>query len=461
MRKKTRACRVAGALIVTGVLAWAAYRVGLVPRFGAQAMPNVILIVLDTLRADRLGAYGSTTGRTPFLDRWAAHSVVYERAYAPSSWTVPSIASLFLARYPSEHQLSGWQAVLPPEDLTIAESLQQHGFQTAGFSANLQVSSKNGFDQGFEEFRLLLAPDFGKGDATQLNEAVSAWLEHADDRNRPFFLYLQYMEPHAAYRSHSEVSSEQQASDAELGKRLLSGALAASSGVAKPWSFDSSEVGRLRELYDGELAYLDARLAEIFAQLEKHGALRHALVVITADHGEDFGEHELFVHGTSLFEPSIHVPLIVRLPGRTEPERVPFPVELAGLAPAVLRELSVPIPPAFHVPALPRDPGTGSLDHRYAYSELMQTTPGALQLQRYAIVGATHKLLVTPNDQYLYYDLTSDPAEAHPLAAPAFAAELRQVLADYTRAMGTPMPRATAPLDATTRERLRSLGYTQ
>ena len=129
--------------------------------------PNVILVVLDTLRADRVGAWNRVRRPTPFLDEFAAASIAYERAYAPGSWTVPTVASLFLAQYPTEHQVVTLNSVLPYDALTLAEVLGQHGYATGGFTANFQVTAENGFGQGFDQYRTLFQVPKVDGSAAQ------------------------------------------------------------------------------------------------------------------------------------------------------------------------------------------------------------------------------------------------------------------------------------------------------
>jgi arylsulfatase A-like enzyme len=250
MRKRILTLGIVGtALIVGGV----AYHFG----FFSRPRPNVILIVLDTFRADRLAAHGNTRGLTPFLDQWAAKSTVYERAYAASSWTAPSVATLLLAQYPSEHQLIRMTSVLPDRERTLAEVLRDNGFRTGGFSGNMQISPKTGFGQGFDTFKLLLSSSTPNGDAQQLNQAALQWLAQRGKDDRPFFLYVQYMDTHSPYREHPALTAPRapalQASDADLNERLTDGSVAAAFGSHDPWHFDPTETQRLSDLYDGEV----------------------------------------------------------------------------------------------------------------------------------------------------------------------------------------------------------------
>ena len=428
---------------------------------GVRARPNIILVVLDTQRADRLGTYGAPRP-TPFLDKLAAESLVYDRAYAPSSWTVPSIASLFLAQYPSEHRIAVVMAVLPDSVVTLAERLHEGGYRTGGFSANIEITAEAGFDQGFDAFRTVFkAP---KDDAKKLNEAAIQWLDEiGDPKAAPLFLYLQYMEPHSPYRDHVGITATDppplpgEWADYKLAERVNEGAFLLATGKPLPdtWNMTPHELGRLKALYDGEVTYLDRQVAAMFAQLDRRGLLENAIVIVTADHGEHLGEHGMLSHGNTLYEEVIRVPLLVRLPERTS-RRIDEPVTVAGLAPAILKQVGLPIPDGFVVPPLSLDgtPGPG-----YALAEVLKVNPTYLRYHRRALVGRRGKLLVQEDGTEVFIDLATDPGEDHPMSDAPYAAELRKELAEAGQGHTTAAPRPGAPIDDATRERLRALGY--
>ena len=425
--------------------------------------PNVILIVLDTLRADRVGTWNPSSRLTPFLDELAAGAIVYERAYAASSWTIPSVASIFVGEYPSEHQVVTMNAVLPYGAVTLAEALAERGYLGGGFSANFQVSAESGFGQGFKDYRTLFRDP--KEDAAEVNRAALDWLEYVSTERRPFFLYLQYMEPHGPYRFHAGITAERGPDvgidDDTLGKRVTKGGwqLAPTNPMPTEWDFTPAERRRLGELYDGEVAYLDQMLRRLFGELERRGRLADTLVVVTADHGEEFGEHGPYGHGATLFEPGIHVPLFIRLPGRTTPVRVSRPVTLAGIAPAVLHQLGFAVPASFRVPAIPLATEPTAGDASYAFAESADEGPSVLRFHQRAVVGQAHKMVVRKDGGHVFYDLASDPGEMQALATPPFAGELQQELVRFASALGTPAERLSPPVDAATRQRLRALGY--
>lgn len=428
---------------------------------GGGSKPNIIVVVMDTQRADRLGLYGYERS-THFLDTMAKESVVWDRAYSPSSWTVPSIASLFLAQQPFEHRVAVVMAVLPDSSVTLAEELKKAGYRTGGFSANIEITAEAGFDQGFDTFRTIFkAP---KDDAKKVNEEALRWLDEVGDaKAAPLFMYLQYMEPHSPYRDHPFITATEppplpgEWADYKLAERVNEGAFLLASGkpLPAPWTMTPHELGRLKALYDGEVTYLDRQLAAFFTELDKRGILENSIIVVTADHGEHLGEHGMLSHGNTLYEEVIKIPLIVRLPSK-ETRRIKEPVSITGLAPAILQQVGLPIPDTFAVPPIAFDgtPGSG-----YVLSEVLKVNPTYLRFHKRAVVGPTTKLLVEENGTELFVDLATDPGEDKPMQDAPFAPELRKALADLTKGQDATEPAPGAPIDDETRDKLRKLGY--
>jgi arylsulfatase A-like enzyme len=285
----------------------------------SPAPRNVLLIVADTLRADRLGSYGSARGLTPFLDELSARGTVFANAYAPSSWTCPSVASLFTSRYPSQHRVSSFESKMAGEEVTLAEKLTPLRYATAGFSANNRLTRKLGYAQGFEIWQFYVGafvPPYRKAPvrAGFLRQQTLRWLDaHWNPSvGRPVFLYLQYMDTHTPYdppqpfRRRFQRPDPKSALETRANEKLLAAALS---------EVSLDEVDVLRSLYDGEVAYLDAELRQLFAELRGRGFLDDAIVVVTSDHGEEFREHGRILHGFALYEESIRVPLILVAPG--------------------------------------------------------------------------------------------------------------------------------------------------
>jgi arylsulfatase A-like enzyme len=429
--------------------------------------PNLLLVVLDTLRADRLGAYGSTRALTPFLDELAARGVVFERAYATSSWTSPSIASLFTSRHPIQHGIVGFESVLGQGEATLAESLRAQGFSSGGFSANFRIAENLGYGQGFDVWRAYLAStderDHGpKVPARFVREQALDWLAGVWHREspRPVFLYLHFMEPHSPYDPPDPVRER-------LVPRASRAEIDAANAVLLDFRFDDlsdQQVALLAALYDAEVAALDAELRTLFAALDANGFLEHSIVVVVADHGEEFREHGKLLHGITLFEPGVRVPWLLIAPGLAAGRRLSQPVSLLDVAPTLLDLLGAPVQARFEghslLPLLRgSEAASGSGDI------LLDLAPkfDAEEVRTHSrgLVRGARKLLVDPQGPPRVFDLARDPGE---LAASGSANEVRELLAALERARddlgsraGAPVPAAS--LDAGTRENLRALGY--
>ncbi len=265
--------------------------------------PNVILYVVDTLRADRVGLYGAPPTSTPFLDAMGRGGVVFDRAYAAAAWTKPSVASLFTALYPRTHGMGAryYSDPLPSGVHTLQAYFASAGYTTAQFSANPLAGALSNLDRGFDEAfdPEALVDDRPKVRADDLNRRVLPWLDaHAGER---FFLHIQSVDAHPPFRL---------ASDPEAGDRPVT--------------------------YEEAIAYGDERIARLYRRLTDLGLASQTLFVVTADHGEAFGEHGQQGHGQSVYEEEVRVPLIMCGPGLSPGTRVRQPVSLAELAPTLL-----------------------------------------------------------------------------------------------------------------------------
>ena len=432
-----------------------------------QRPPNLLLVVLDTLRADRLGAYGSTRGLTPFLDELAGRGIVFENAYATSSWTSPSIASLFTSRHPIQHGIVGFESVLGEGEATLAESLHALGFTNGGFSANFRITEKLGYGQGFDVWRAYLEStderDHGpKVPARFVRKQALAWLESVWHREspRPVFLYVHLMEPHSPYDPPEPVR-----------QRLVPGASRAEIDAANALlvglrfsDLSDEQVALLAALYDAEVATLDAELRTLFAALNKNGFLEHSIVAVAADHGEEFREHGMLLHGVTLFEAGVRVPLLLLGPGLEAGRRLSQPVSLLDVAPTLLDLLGARVQERFEghslLPQLRGSQGAaGSGDILFELAPKFDVQD--IRSHSRGLVRGARKLLVDPQGRPRVFDLAHDPGE---LAASGSADEVRELVAALERARDELASRAGAPvpaasLDARTRENLRALGY--
>jgi arylsulfatase A-like enzyme len=294
---------------------------------GPAGAPNVLLIVLDTVRAKSLSLYGYNRGTTPQLEQLAKAGVVFERALSTSSWTLPAHATMFTGRYPRELS-ADWLTPLDGTYPTLAEVFSSHGYITAGFVANLLYCTyETGLGRGFVHYEdypvslgmiirsSWLARTMAEGiqnmigsrrelvrkTAAEVNENFLDWLSRKG--GRPFFAFLNYMDAHAPYLPPKPF-------DVAFGPKRTRPDVS----VRRTWSVQEIQVEQ--DAYDGSIAYLDHQLGLLFGELQKRGLLGNTLLIITSDHGEQFGEHGLFDHGNSLYRISLQVPLIILFPSR-------------------------------------------------------------------------------------------------------------------------------------------------
>jgi arylsulfatase len=333
--------------------------------------PDVLLVLIDTLRADRLGCYGHERNLTPAMDAIAQEAVTFDLAVAPSPWTQPSIAALFTAVYPGaivpigDYRLTfdsarrGAEAVRVLQDhhTTLAESMRDHGYATAAINTNIYIVKEYGFDQGFGHFD----PHWPAGRVTDpttgdvVNEFASKWLDQRD-ASKPFFLYLHYMDVHGPYNAGPKfldplleivdrMPKRHEMTDEEL-KQLDPRYL-----LRMPKTFTDParhrRLWRSREYwearYEAGVAEMDHHLADLRMRLEQMALWDDLVVVITADHGEALGEHGHFGHGFSIHHPELHIPLIVRSPGVLPAgRRVSEVVRLMDIGPTLFDHLGMP-----------------------------------------------------------------------------------------------------------------------
>jgi len=300
---------------------------------------DLILINIDALRADHLGCYGYARDTSPFLDSLCREGVVFERASAGSSYTRESVAALFTGRLPSKSGALGWNAAPPPDHRTLAERLRGHGYRT-GFLSNTVMLQNPGFTRGFETVRHLPRRWNLSGEGPRLSAAALDFVRQAAPER--FFLYLHYLDPHAPYepapRFHRRLAARASPDRLSLYEDVaprLAELRADGFGPGDPRFED------LVTRYDAEIAATDEALRRLFRGLADLAVLDHALVVITADHGEEFLEHDYVEHGWTLYEEVLRVPLIFVSPA-LPPARVASRASHVDLVPTLLTLLGVP-----------------------------------------------------------------------------------------------------------------------
>lgn len=439
---------------------------------------NVILVVIDTLRADHVGSYGYARNTTPFLDSLAAEGVLFSRAYTHVGWTKPSVASILTSLYPGQHGANRFEMVLPHRVETLAELFSQDGFLTYGYVANPNLKTIFNFDQGFafyDDFsmrdRLYLAAtrqlpfvgarlkaiagrEFDEADyegSGRANARILPWLERYHDQR--FFMYLHYMDPHHPY-------SPPPPYDTMLDERI-------------PGEPKDPETRSNLARYDGEIRFVDHHLEQLSLRLQELGIADETLVVVTSDHGEAFGEHGGWGHGRTIYQDQLHVPLIMRYPPVIPAGTVvDATVRSIDIAPTILAFAGIDVPKAMEgrslVPGILGGPGATTsepvfVDHVGARNDFRLKGLIGEDLWKYILTLSVRGREVQPSEAERLFDLGSDPRELDDLSRQETSrlAELRRELEDFGEStrQGTVEPSEAAELDPETEEQLKALGY--
>lgn len=329
------------ALLAAGGAWWACSRSDRRP---TRAAPSVLVIAIDTLRADRLGCLGNPRGLTPRIDALAERGVLYEHAFAHAPWTLPSFATLFTSLPPEEHGAGGmvgdWR-MLDARHETLAERFRDAGWRTHSIVNVDFLGGSFGLTQGFERVDEVHYPDNAQlRDAAATTDAALAWIRgHADER---FFLFAHYFDPHARYappamwRERFADPRDAKSEAFDFGEREQIARWRA--GVLQ---LTADDFARAEKLYDGEVAYVDDEVGRLLDGLAAAGLADSTVVVLTADHGEEFLDHGDWEHGHSLYDELLHVPLIVSFPPRVAPRRVSTAVGTIDVAPTLCALASV------------------------------------------------------------------------------------------------------------------------
>lgn len=446
----------------------------------APPLPNIVLITIDTLRADHLGAYGYPRPTSPVIDGLADRGVVFTNATANSSWTRPSTASIFTSRLPSKHGAYSFRRSIAPELPTLAECLHDAGYRTLGVSGNfVHVNEAFGFARGFDRWREIsivledgeesMWPYYGpKGGqlsdppATTINKVALSFIRESDDR--PLFLYLHYMEPHSPYDA-PEAIRAQFVSDPRLHSESSQTSSRYLIDLARSRAaVDPAERQRLIDLYDAEIATVDKALGELLDELGRRGIFENTVVAVVSDHGEEFGEHGGWVHGGTLHRESVWIPFIVHDTRRpTHGIRRDEPVDLLDVATTLLSLAGIEACEGMRGRALLSPEGSHARD---VIAELhLEERPEAAtipRIHRLALQSWPWRAILGQDETLSFFRLDRDPLESEPV--PRATADLENLGASAERARGLldAMAARSRPgqLDARQREGLRALGYT-
>ncbi len=414
---------------------WIASLLLICPGLWAESKPalNVVIITIDTLRADHLGCYGYGQIRTPNIDALASESARFEHSYTPVPVTLPAHTVIFTGTYPAFsgiHDFSGNK--LNPKQATLASVLQRQGYTTGAVIGSAVLDSRFGLNQGFDFYYDHF--DFNRLQESNLEEmerpgnlvadVALDWL--GKNRKNKFFLWMHLYDPHYPYRPPAPYSEQYK---------------------DRP--------------YDGEIAFADAQVGRLIAFLKANGLYLHSVVVLAGDHGESLGEHAEKNHGFFIYNATLHVPMIIHLPGSSSPKVVSDLVSLADVMPTILKALNFDVPPqvqGFNL--LPLMSAKQAEESRSLYAETFLPRLHFNWSELRAVETEKYHFIDAPKPEL--YDLSKDPGETQNLYAEkkAVADELRAhltaLISQYSA--GPELAQKTG-LDPALMERLKSLGY--
>jgi arylsulfatase A-like enzyme len=431
----------------------------------AQRFPNVVILTIDTLRADHLSSYGYRRPTTPNIDRLLAAGARFTGARTVEPLTTPALGAMLTSLYPHEHGATRNGMRLRPGLPSLARTLRERGYRTAAFVGNWTLKDRlSGFAEHFERYEEVFTRKrwlgLFKDEATaeDLTDAALAWLAGIQKQRGPFLLWVHYVDPHAPYRLHEEVT-------AQLG-------LAGRNGLSKA------------DRYDSEIAFADRHLGRLLAAFEGDPELRaNTLFVFAGDHGESLGEHGDWGHGRNLYEPALHIPLGIAWAGHVRPgATVDAPAMNLDVPPTVLGLLGLrglPAPAGFRgfdwtavlEGAAPtreeRERVTAFEAHRGAVLPSREAAEARRNgLLAVGVMSGERKAILRIGEGRIgegkeaLFDLAGDPRETRPLTPdPQLARRLAAWLAEVRRGLAAAEGLPPTALGAEDAARLRALGY--
>ncbi len=385
--------------------------------------PNVVLITVESVRADHVGCYGFSQPTTPHLDDLAREGTVFENAHAVTSWTLSSHATLFTGLYPSAHQVQRPRDRLGDSYTTLAEVLREDGYQTAGFVSGPFLRKPHNLDQGFEIYDdspSSETQETAHGDITNpaIEQLLSRFLTDGRDKARPFFLFAYLWDPHYDYLPPAPYDTLFTPGDAEP----FDVTRFEQNGLIRP-GMTPGALDYLVSQYDGEIRCTDDLLGRLFDLLRGEGLWENTLVIVTADHGEEFFDHGEKGHKNNLYTESVHVPLVIKWPGDIPPRRDGRLAGLIDLYPTVAEAAGIPLSSDIQGKSLlgpPRGPDDP------LFFELITTfygisSPGGPSFRSekfWAVLEGRYKMISTPAKRAnLLFDVKDDPGEKNDIGA--------------------------------------------
>ncbi len=450
-------------LLVSGFLVFSFFIKGCLFK---PKMEQVIVIAIDTLRADHVSEYGYKRPTTPVLDRFAREEAsIFLNAYSSSSWTLPSTVSLMTGLHPHQHGVEDRGKKLHPGLPTLAKAYSNAGFMTAAFVTHIYVSSLFGIESGFDSFfELSIDWNFKEGKqlrAAELNQAVFPWL--AKHKNKTFFLYLHYFDPHWDYDAPGKFKNR-------FTRKDYKGPANGTWWFIKKYipqskRLQQEDLNHIKGLYDGEIAYTDHHIGQLFDEIKRLGMWTSSTIVILSDHGEEFQDHGSMHHIRTLYEEVLKVPMMIKLQGGRKPGQRPIiseRVQTFDIGPTLLELSGVKIPKTFEasslVPLLRRSGKDRPIFARTRRHESDQVT----------LIYQDHKMIVPFSKQSRkieLYDINLDPEEKNSVAeqnkgrVQKLGKMIRRLLRRDSRFLKLPGSIGGVKLSQKQIKHLKSLGY--
>ncbi|MBW1823105.1 MAG: sulfatase [Deltaproteobacteria bacterium] len=417
--------------------------------------PNLILVSIDTLRADHLGCYGYDRPTSPTLDRLASEGMLFECAYATSPWTLPSHGTMLTGFYPGRIGLNSEDSTLPTELETLAMVLSKHSFSTAAVVNSFFVSEKYGFNRGFDYFCFVPENHAPIGAAPIIIKQAMQWVQQ--HKNEQFFLFLHFYDVHANYSTLPQYEEQFVGPYNGVADGTLAQLIEFRKGTL---SLDKADVKHFADLYDAEIRQLDDQLKRLLGFLQQEALLEKSFMIITSDHGEEFLDHGGILHGRTQYQELIHIPLIIRGPGIPPSRRFKGIVSLLDMVPTVLSLLGISSPSGLEgldLSPLWQD-NRYKLPDRFIFSEADQYNVKN-DIKR-AVWHGKYKLhydLLTKKLEL--YNLVNDPTERlnvaseYPSVGMVLLTKIKKFMMKITR------DTQSVPLTPKEIEKLKSLGY--
>ena len=428
-----------------------------------QKPRGIILVSIDTLRADHLGVYGYRRDTSPSIDAFANESIVFDRAVVQSPLTLPSHISIMTSLYPFSHGILSNNNRLADEQVTLAELLREKGYKTAGFADGLFLKGSYGFEQGFD----IYDSDKRIGIARILPKALQ-WLE--ENKSSPFFLFIHCYDVHDPYIPPPPYNTI-------FHDFAYTGTFVPNNRNLKDASWEKlavtdEDLQHIVALYDGGIRYTDAKMGEFLSYLQEAGLKDSTLIIITSDHGEEFKEHGSFLHWQLYCRPNLHVPLIINLPGVSRKTvRVEELVQSIDILPTILDIAQIePHSGAQGRSLVPLIEQNSTFPGRIRWRMLRafgsdDNSPVAVaatrfRKQQYSIISGDYQLIYKMASPPELFDLSNDPLAQNDIAAHHEARVLQLVSKLSQIKNAHPRYKAsTFVLDQETRQQLETLGY--